>query len=187
MTMTEMQNTLSVMPFSMINGQFFDPRATPTRLSFGLKVDGVIRTVGADNGRARKNILIIDDTGAQIIPYTSWLDINNARGNMVMVNLSANAPHYPNSYIGRTTLCLANPDEENRSSRLIIFTAVAMDEVTLEREALRHGCRVSSITKFDSSGSTRLWTPGGVIYGNGHKGNPDYRRIPHAIAIYDAR
>lgn len=34
MTLDEMTGQTQNSPFSIVNGQFFDPRATPTRLSF---------------------------------------------------------------------------------------------------------------------------------------------------------
>lgn len=169
MTLTEMRNTLPQTPFSLINGQFFDPRSTPTRLSFGLKMDGEIRTVGADNGNKRKNILLIREHIAEIQPYTSWENLRDANADFAMVNLSLLQPHYRNSNIGRTYICLKNPNHENQSSTLLIFTAQSMNERNMENELLRQGCTYNSSTKLDSSGSTRLWHGGVEHYGASHK------------------
>lgn len=186
MSLEEMRTQIGGNPFSIINGQFFDPRATPTRLSFGLKVHDEIRSVGADNGSARKNILSIGKGWAQISPYTDWTSLRDAPGDFVMVNLAPEAKHHTNSLIGRTLLCLRNPDAHNKSQELMVLSAVALNEVRMKKEAIKHGCSPHAMTQLDSSGSARLWYNGEYIYGHAHKGVPDKRKIPHGIAFYDA-
>lgn len=183
--LTEVLSSLPKKPFSIINGQFFDPKKTITPLSFGVKVDGVVRTAGSDNRNEPKNILILEEGRAKIVPY-SWENLRDAPGYMAIVNLSLTKSHYKNESIGRTYICLKNPNSSNESSDLLIFTAVAIDEPTIENELIRWGCTRESSSKLDSSGSTRLLINGEYIYGNSHGGNPDYRKIPHSLAIYDA-
>ena len=60
--LSEVATSLKSKPFSIINGQFFDPRRANTPLSFGVKEDGIVRTAGADNRSESKNILIISST-----------------------------------------------------------------------------------------------------------------------------
>ncbi len=48
-------------------------------------------------------------------------------------------------------------DTNNQSSTLLIFTALAMNEVDIEKEFPRWGCTRSAVSKLDASGSTRLW------------------------------
>lgn len=182
--LTEVLSSLPKKPFSIINGQFFDPKKTITPLSFGVKVDGVVRTAGSDNRNEPKNILILEEGRARIVPY-SWENLRDAPGYMAIVNLSLAKSHYKNENIGRTYICLKNPNSSNESSDLLIFTAVAIDEPTIENELIRWGCTRESSSKLDSSGSTRLLINGEYIYGNSHGGNPDYRKIPHSLAIYD--
>lgn len=184
--LNEVISSLSRKPFSIINGQFFDPKKTITPLSFGVKVDGVVRTAGSDNRDEPKNILILEESRAKIVPY-SWENLRDAPGYMAIVNLSLNKSHYKNENIGRTYICLKNPNIYNESSDLLIFTAVAIDEPTIENELIRWGCTRDSSSKLDSSGSTRLLINGEYIYGNSHGGNPDYRKIPHSLAIYDGK
>ncbi len=182
---TEIQKTISKRPLSIINGQFFDPSKKNTPLSFWLKVDGIIRTAWADNRDENKNILIFDKNIAKIIPY-SWENLRDSPGYFAMVNLSFGEWHYANESIGRTYICLKNPNIENESSEVLVFTATTMTEWALEKEILRFGCTKKSTAKLDSSGSSQLWFDNNYIYGFAHRGSPDQRSIPHAIAIYDS-
>lgn len=182
--LSQVASELSNTPFSIVNGQFFDPKRDNTPLSFWLKMDGVIRTAWADNRNEPKNILILEEGKAKIVPY-SWENLRDAPGYLAMVNLSLEKWHYTNESIGRTYICLQNPNTQNESSRLLVFTAISMDESSLEREIIRWWCTRGSASKLDSSGSTRLWIPGVSVFGFAHRGNPDYREIPHFIAIYD--
>ena len=185
--LSEVTEYISEKPFSLINGQFFDPKRKNTPLSFGLKIDGVVRTAWADNRDESKNILIISTGSAQIVPY-SWQNLRDSNGYFAMVNLSLSESHYKNELLGRTYICLKNPDANNSSSHLLIFTATAMTESTIEKELIRWWCTRSSSSKLDSSGSTRLWFNGGdPIFGVSRSGNPDYRSIPHSIMIYDGK
>ncbi len=178
-----MKNTLGTVPFSMTNGQFYDPRREPTELSFGLKSDGIIRSAGADNGKIAKNILIIGEKDAQVVPY-SWENLRDTYGANAIVTLSMDAPNYSNVNIGRTYICLKDPDAENKSSTLLVFTAEAMNERNMESIMTRAGCTRKSIAKFDASGSAQLWYNNEKIYGVSHKGDPDKRKIPNALAFF---
>ena len=182
--LSEVVSWFSKSPFSVINGQFFDPRREITPLSFGVKMDGIVRTAGADNRNESKNILVVEDNQARIIPY-SWEALRDAPGYLAMVNLTLDKSHHRDESIGRTYICLKTPSPDNTSNTLLIFTALAMSETTLERELPRWGCTRSGTTKLDASGSTRLWTQGEYIFGKSHKWDPDYRKIPQYIAVWD--
>lgn len=187
LTLTEMRNSLPEAPFSIINGQFFDPGIQPTRLSFGLITDSVLRTVGADNGTSSKNILFIKGNQAKIIPYTSWTDLRDSSAELGVVGLSLSSAYYKHENIGRTYICIKNPDENNSGNTLLIFTAESMSEYNLENEMMRQGCTRNTSIKMDASGSSRLWYNGEFIFGVSRSGSPDKRTIPHGIAIYDAK
>lgn len=184
--LSEVKSGLDDNPVSIINGQFFDPKRSITPLSFGIKTDWVVRTAWADNRNESKNILILEKNMAKIIPY-SWENLRDAPWYFALVNLTLEKPQYPNEKIGRTYICLKNPDINNQSSQLMIFTATAMTESLIESELIRWGCTKSTSAKLDSSWSTRLWIGEDYIYGKSHKGYPDYRSVPHSIAIYDSQ
>ncbi len=183
--LSEVKNSIKNTPFSLINGQFFDPKREITPLSFWIKVDGIIQTAGADNRNESKNILILEKNKAKIIPY-SWENFRDAPGYFAMVNLSLETSYYRDDYIGRTYICLKNPNTDNESSTVLVFTAVSISEPRIEKELFRWWCLLHSSSKLDSSWSTRLWVNGQNIYWYSHRGNPDYRKIPHSIAIYDS-
>lgn len=183
---SEVVSWFSNTPFSIINGQFFDPRKELTPLSFGVKMDGVVRTAGADNRDEPKNILIVEDKVARIVPY-SWEALRDAPGYFAMVNLTLDKSHHRDELIGRTYICLKTPTADNTSNTLLIFTALSMSETTLEWELPRWWCTRSGTTKLDASGSTRLWVAGEYIFGKAHKWDPDYRKIPHYIAVWDRK
>lgn len=185
LTLTEMRDSLREEPFSIINGQFFDPYIVSTRLSFGLKADGILRTTGADNGSSEKNILIVSSGSAQIVPYTGWEQLRDAEGDTAIVGLSLRSAYYRHENIGRTYLCVQDPDEAGRSSTLLIFIAESMSEYNVENEMFRNGCTRESSIKMDASGSTRLWYAGNYVFGVSRSGKPDKRRVPHGIVISD--
>lgn len=181
---SEIISWLSKKPFSLINGQFFDPRRQMSPLSFWVKVDGVVRTAGADNRDEPKNILVLENSVASIIPY-SWEALRDAPWYFAMVSFTLDKSHHRDESIWRTYICLKTPTATNTSNTILIFTALAMSETTLEWELPRWGCTRSGTTKLDASGSTRLWVADEYIYGKSHKWDPDYRRIPHYIAVWD--
>jgi hypothetical protein len=51
-----------------------------------------------------------------------------------MVNLTFSEEHHRTESIGRTYICLQNMNPQNQSSRLLIFTALAMSEIDIEKE-----------------------------------------------------
>jgi hypothetical protein len=184
-SLTEQWRNTKNNPFSIINGQFFDPRKSATPLSFGLKVNNTILTAGADNRNEAKNIFTIKDGKAQILPY-SWENFHKNTGDFAMVNLSLNEPHFHDEIIGRTYICIPHVHSGEAGKNILIFTALAENEVQIESLLTDWGCTKENSTKLDSSGSSRLALPGDeYIYGYSRKWTPDYRKIPHAIAIYD--
>jgi hypothetical protein len=70
------------------------------------------------------------------MPY-SWQNLKDADGYFAMVNLSLSESHYKNESLGRTYICLKNPDANNRSSKILIFTAISMTESIIEKELIR--------------------------------------------------
>jgi hypothetical protein len=94
-------------------------------------MNGIVRTAGADNRNEPKNILIVEDEIARIVPY-SWEALRDAPGYFAMVNLTLDKSHYRDELIGRTYICLKTPTTDNTSNTLLIFTALSMSETTLE-------------------------------------------------------
>ncbi len=145
----------------------------------------MIRSAGADNRSSAKNILRINGQTAEIVPY-SWKNLRDS-GDFAMVNLTMANKSYSQENIGRAYMCLKNPNNQNQSSTLLVFTATDMTEIEIEREILRQGCTAKSTSQLDSSGSTRLWFDGNYIFGANHKGELDKRTIPHSIVFFDAK
>jgi hypothetical protein len=184
-SLTEQWKNTKNNPFSIINGQFFDPRKSATPLSFWLKVNNTILTAGADNRDEAKNIFTLKNGMAQILPY-SWDNFQNQTGDFAMVNLSLSQKHYHDEIIGRTYICIPHVENNTPGKEVLIFTALAAHEWSVEARLIDWWCRAENSTKLDSSGSSRLALSGDeYIYGHSHRGIPDYRKIPHAIAIYD--
>ena len=148
-------------------------------------MNDVVRTAWADNRNESKNILIFSKTWAQIIPY-SWENLNNANGYFAMVNLTLSHSNLPDEYIGRTYICLKNPNSSNSSTEVLVFTAKSATEALVEKELIRWWCTRESTSKLDSSWSSQLWLNNNeFVYGNSRKWSPDQRGIPHIIAIYE--
>ena len=183
---SEVLTDLNQKPFSLINGQFFDPVREYTPLSFGVKEWSLVRTAGADNRDESKNILIIWSTGATLLPY-SWNNLRDASGSLALVSLTLDEKKYRDETIGRTYICLQNMNSQNQSSKIAIFTALSMSETDIEKEFPRWWCQRDAVAKLDASGSSRLWVDGEYIYGKSHKWDPDYRKIPHYLAVWDKK
>ncbi len=62
-----------------------------------------------------------------------------------------------------------------------------MSETDIEKEFPRWWCSRNAVAKLDASGSSRLWVDGEYIYGKSHKWDPDYRKIPHYLAVWDKK
>ena len=158
----------------------------PSEISFGLKQGELMRSAGADNRNFSKNILRINGDKAEIVPH-SWKNFENFPGHFAMANLTINNKRYANESIGRTYMCLKNPDKNNSSSTILSFVATDMTEADAEKELLKWGCTRASSSQLDGSGSSRIWYQDNFVFGAGHKGEPDKRKIPHYILFYDAK
>lgn len=165
-----------------INWQFFDPKKNPTPLSFGLKESWEVRTAGADNRDENKKIITFGTWYAQILSY-SWENLRDSAGDFSFVSLSLDTPHFPHEDIGRTYICLKNPNLQNISDQILVFFTRSLSEYSAERILLSEWCTRDSSIKLDSSGSSQILFGDILISGNAHKGYPDNRKIPHAIGF----
>ncbi len=183
-TLKELKTENSIPLTLAINGQFFDPKKNPTPLSFGLKEGGEVRTAWADNRNESKKIIIFGSWYAQILPY-SWEHLRDASGDFALVSLSLDTPNFPLEDIGRTYICLQNPDYQNISDRILVFFTRSLSEYSAERILRSEWCTRNSSIKLDSSGSSQIIFGDIMISGNAHKGYPDNRKIPHAIGFIE--
>lgn len=173
----------SPIPISLtINWQFFDPKKNPTPLSFGLKDGWEVRTAGADNQDETKKIITFGSWYAQILPY-SWENLRDTSGDFAIVSFSLDTPNNPLQNIGRTYICLKNPNIQNISNQILVFFTRSLSEYSAERILLSEWCTRDSSIKLDSSGSSQILFDDILISGNAHKGYPDNRKIPHAIGF----
>ncbi len=179
-SLKELKNDSQLPIMLAINGQFFDPKKNPTPLSFGLKEGWQVHTAWADNRSESKKIITFGSWYAQILNY-SWENLRDTSGNFAFVSLSLDTPHFPLEDIGRTYICLKNPNSENISDKVLIFFTRSLSEYSAERILLTEGCTRNSSIKLDSSGSSQIVFWDIIISGNSHKGYPDNRKIPHAI------
>lgn len=147
-SITETLASLGSVPKSLINGQFFSSVTQPSEISFGLKQGDIVRSAGADNRSYPKNILRISGQTAEIVPY-SWNNLNDSKSYFAMVNLTIDNKRFENEKIGRTYMCLQNPNANNRSSKILTFVATDISESELEAEILNWGCTRKSTSQLD--------------------------------------
>lgn len=172
-------------PISVFNGQFFDPAKSASPLSFWLKDNGISLTYGADDRWEKKNIFIVNASGAEIIPFdaTLWKERNDT---FAMVNLDPNTSHYNEETIGRTFICIPK-SEWNPAHKVLVYISESKSIPNAKRELGYWGCDPERTSMLDSSGSSQLWTRDAVLYGFSHKGKPDYRTFPHALVVASRR
>ncbi len=168
---------------SLINGQFFNGHTNPTMLSFGLKSDGEIQTVGADNRGRTKKILTIINGHIKTLPY-SWKNFSERSGKFAIVGFDFAVPNRSNSRVGRTYLCPKNPNARGSSHTLLSLVAQEITEKEALQELTKYGCRQEGIVKLDGGGSSRFYYQGDTMYGFS-KGKPDFRKIPHMIGFFE--
>ncbi|PID83866.1 hypothetical protein CSB09_03930 [Candidatus Gracilibacteria bacterium] len=170
-------------PTSIINGQFFNGNTNPTTLSFGLKSDGEIKSVGADNRGRQKKILTIINRHIKTLPY-SWENFSKKTGAFALVGFDFNIPNRSKSRVGRNYLCPKNVNARNTSHTLVsLFGQEMTDEEGLQ-ELKKYGCKKENIIKLDGGGSARFWHKNTALFGFS-KDKPDYRTIPHMIGFYE--
>ncbi len=184
-TLRELKMEASLPIILAINGQFFDPKRNPTPLSFGLKEWWEVRTAWADNRNESKKVITFGSWYAQILPY-SWENLVEARGDFAFISLSLDTPNFPLEDIGRTYICLKNPNDQNISNQILVFFTRSLSEYSAERILLSEWCTRNSSIKLDSSGSSQMIFDHIIISGNSHKGYPDDRKIPHAIGFSES-
>jgi hypothetical protein len=172
-------------PFTIINGQFFDPRRIHTPFSFWFSKNWVVLTAWADNRNEEKNIFSYSSgSGASILPYT-WENFRNEKSDFSLVNLSMDEPHHPDELIGRTYLCTLDPDTEWYSRTLIILSFQSATETSAAEIIRSWWCRDEYVSKLDASGSAIFGYSGTISYGYSRKWTPDKRKIPQIIGVYE--
>ena len=182
---SEKWESLQDKPVTIINGQFFDPRRKHTPFSFGFSKNWVVLTAGADNRNEKKNIFSYSSaSGVRILPY-SWENFRNEKSDFSLVNLTLDQPHHPDELIGRTYLCIHDPDRVWYGRTLIILSFQSATEPWATEVIRSWWCRDEYVSKLDASGSTIFGFIGSISYGHSRKWTPDKRKIPQIIGVYE--
>ncbi len=177
--------SLSKRPSTYINGQFFDPKRTYTPFSFGFKLQNTVLTAGADNRGEAKNIFSYSNGLARIIPY-SWEAFRAEKADFALVNLSvANNQADDNKYMGRTYICIVQPDALGYSKTLMTFSFLQATDAYAQEIVSSWWCEPKYTSKLDSSGSSVFGIGNTHYAGYSPRGKPDYRKIPQIITFYD--
>jgi hypothetical protein len=180
----EVLKNFAHIPFSYINGQFFDPQRTYTPFSFGFKLKNTILTAWADNRDEKKTIFSYSRTGARMIPYT-WLAFQWENADFALVNLTLDNSNEDDKYMGRTYICVIQPDAYGYSKHIMTFSFLRATELYAQDTMYSWGCDKRNISKLDSSGSSVFGLGNSHYAGYSHKWKPDYRKLPQIITFYD--
>ncbi len=176
---------------TMVNGQFFKYadvthpwQYNPTTLSFGVKANGSLLTLGADNSAypatSMRQLEVISGVGATIIAWNqNRLNPGISAAQNIMVGLHPSpkvvANKDPTGRIGRMLVCTK---PQSGAPWLYILSAGSLQQQGALNYAISWGCTESS-AMMDGSGSAQLKTlnSGTLLPGN--------RQLPQVIAIYN--
>ena len=179
----ELKKYVSI-PFSYINGQVFDPKRAQTPFSFGFKLRNTILTAWADNRNENKTIFSYSQSGARMIPY-SWESFQAENADFALVNLTLDDSNEDNKYMGRTYICITQPNNLGYSKQILTFSFQVATEPYAQDVMYSWGCEKKNISKLDSSGSSVFGLGNSLYAGYSHKWKPDYRKLPQIITFYD--
>ncbi len=177
---------------AITNGQFFNPNANPSMLSFGIKSNWQVLTNGADNGSASKRTLQIMYDGVSTTSYQ--YNFASSSAHSAIVGLDPAVSHINDRFtVGRTMLCAVNRPyiappgypEPVKKEWLFILTAKNKWKNTTLSDLNSWGCRTNNIVMGDGGGSSQLRTNGGIqMFGHASDNGgffPDNRLLPSII------
>lgn len=171
---------------SMVNGQFFDNSTNPTILSFGVRSNSSLLTLGITEAVTKKQIEFYDGSGVYVGAVNTSRLTNGPAQNIVVV-LDPSVDKSANSSLGRLYMCSkVNPAAGASPSQwLVILSTQSQTQATTLANITSWGCDINSIVMFDGSGSSQLKTVGGIrMYGsNGYF--TENRSIPQGILVYN--
>ncbi|MGD1901254.1 MAG: phosphodiester glycosidase family protein [Geitlerinemataceae cyanobacterium] len=171
--------------FAAINGQFFG--ATPVRLAFPLKADGVIVSggyAGRDEYDGEKLMLAIDGDRATILPFPEVGYPENPLFSEVpdaIVGLHPCAEKGRDRAVGRTFAGVADRDADGHPETLLFLTASHASQ----RDAIAILGRFGALATvmLDGGGSTQSIALGRTLLTSS---DATARPIPHAIGLLSA-
>lgn len=167
---------------SMVNGQYFNTNTDPTILSFGVRANSSLLTLGITEVISKKQIEFYDGSGV----YVSGVNtsrLTNGPAQNIIVGLDPSVSKNASFPIGRMYMCSkVNPSAGASPSQwLVILSAQWQTQATALANITSWGCDINSIVMFDGSGSSQLKTTGGIRM----SGNLENRDIPQAIVVYN--
>lgn len=171
---------------TMINGQFFDNNINPTGLSFGVRVNSVLLTTGADiSVVTKKQIEFFDNAGVYVTSFNSSRLNSGSTAQNIIVGLDPSVDKTGGWSIGRTYVCSkANPVGPTSPSQwLIIVSAQGNTQAEMLGNITSLGCDSNSIVMFDGSGSTQLKTSTIRMKGYGAPFWTENREIPQVLIV----
>lgn len=164
-------------PVSIVNGQFFDPNKDPTTLSFAVKSNGSILTLGQDKNSydskySPQQMEITSGAGAYVQQWSEYRIQYESKAPNIIVGLHPNdSTKGPSTAKGRTALC-------TNGKWIFIGTYVAETQSNVVKDLQTWGCAKESVVVFDGGGSTQLKTSAFEITG-------DRRLLPQVVAVYN--
>jgi hypothetical protein len=171
---------------SMVNGQFFNNDTDPTILSFGVRANSSLLTLGITEAISKKQIEFFDGSGV----YVGGVNNTNLKSGLaqnIIVGLDPSVSKNASIPLGRMYMCSkVNPYVGASPSQwLVILSAQWQIQATALANITSWGCDINSIVMFDGSGSSQLKTTGGIrmIGSNGLKA--ENRTLPQTVVVYN--
>ena len=168
----------------VVNGQYFDPYANPTILSFSIKDDGHVypsSDPNAGQGKA-KQLNIYPNNNVTVVDASDG-HYKEHHAPTAIVGMSIKHVDGPRSALGRTHLC-AMPTRRGNNV-LLIYVAQAKTQEQAAADLMRWGCYESNSLALDGSASSQLYTRAGTFFRGVDRQGKVGRKVPQAIGIYD--
>jgi hypothetical protein len=166
--------------FCTVNGAFFESYNYPTELSFPLRDQGTLITMGGSGKDYSRAIFVWTGTYASIQPYAG-LPRRFDAGYQVLgpTSVVGFEGHYGRNGGGAHTFVAVKDVDGDRAAETVMFY-VTFEGTPLEvGDVIARELRAKAFMQFDGGGSTQLQC-------SPTNGDSRGRRVPHAFAIYAA-
>lgn len=183
--------------FSVINGQFFDNGSDYTKLAFPVKSGEIVKSTEKWENLKFKTFVIDKKDNARILDGYKSDYLNNKTYKEVFVALNPKENKNPSFSIGRNFLGIYSTSCTTQSNcskfdYVLFFIAKNESQGAMIDIAIDWGIDANkNLAMLDGSGSSQIVSGKYSLYGSrlpwilGY--DPDYRKIPHSILIYDSQ
>lgn len=141
--------------YAFVNGQFFNPRANPTALSFPVKSDGKIINSYVDNDKLKKTFIIDNDKKASIKDWYDEKYLNDENNKEVIVWINPEEDFLKEKSVWRSYIWIIWDD------RVVFFVAENKTQAEMKKIANDYWIKDDNLIMMDWWPSAQLSTTDG--------------------------